>query len=79
VRWCGEPFDSETPGADEECDESEHGHDRAERCEHGATDGTLSCPGCGMLVSEFLSSAFDWLAARDGEVIECGDYHANNK
>lgn len=41
-----------------------HGPDP--ECRHEATDGTVPCP-CGVRVDRFLSDAYDWLAARDGE------------
>ncbi len=35
-------------------------------CDHEGTDGTVDCPECNTKVSEFLSAAYDWLAANDG-------------
>lgn len=40
-------------------------------CECGATDGTVDCPH--HTVSDMLSSAFDYLAERDGEEFDLDD------
>lgn len=47
-------------------------------CDHDSTDGTVPCKECGVPAGDFLASAFDWLEARDGEVIECDDYNAED-
>jgi hypothetical protein len=35
--------------------------DRSMPCDHGGTDGTVSCDDCGMSVAEFIASARDYL------------------
>jgi hypothetical protein len=41
-------------------------------CECGRTDGTVDCPH--KRASDMIAAAFDFLAERDGEVIESADY-----
>ena len=41
-------------------------------CECGRTDGTVDCEH--QAVSDMLSSAFDYLSEREGEVFELSDY-----
>lgn len=72
--YCGEAFDADTPGADEDCDENDDGHDRPDGCQHDGTDGTVDCK-CGLKAGDFIASAFDWLDAHDGETTECDDYN----
>jgi hypothetical protein len=39
------------------------GHSKV-RCEHSRTDGTVTCPDCGLTASDFISAAAEWLDAR---------------
>lgn len=41
-------------------------------CDCGETDGTVKCPHKG--VDEMLSSAYNYLAELDGQVLEIGEY-----
>lgn len=36
-------------------------------CRHEGTDGTVDCKACGATVQEFLTAAYDWLDAHDGD------------
>jgi hypothetical protein len=64
--------DSEYPGG--ECPECCGPVEPLKVCDHDGTDGTVDCRACGVTASALLASAYDWLAARDGEEIECSDY-----
>ncbi len=35
-------------------------------CQHEHTDGTISCPTCGVSVDDFVAAAADWLVDNDG-------------
>lgn len=35
-------------------------------CDHAGTDGTVTCPACKATASEFISAAWDYLAAHSG-------------
>ncbi len=37
-----------------------------ERCQHRGTDGTVTCPDCGLKASDFIGAAIDWLDKHDG-------------
>lgn len=39
-------------------------------CDHEGTDGTVTCPDCGLTASDFISAAADWLADNDGAEAE---------
>ena len=43
-------------------------------CWHLYTDGTVDCPDCGVGVSEFITSARDWLKSHDGVTAEDPGY-----
>lgn len=34
------------------------------RCQHSGTDGTITCPDCGITASDFISAAAEWLDER---------------
>lgn len=33
-------------------------------CQHDGTDGTVTCPACGITASDFISAAAEWLDER---------------
>ena len=44
------------------------------RCEHEGTDGTVTCPACGMTATEFITAASEWLDENDGATTEDPGY-----
>lgn len=53
------------------------GNLKEEKCDHNGTDGTIDCDKCGCKVSTFLSAAFDYLAAHDGDEFDVDDCYAD--
>lgn len=43
-------------------------------CKHDGTDGTVSCPECGLSASEFIEAARQWLGDNDGAEAEDPGY-----
>jgi hypothetical protein len=46
----------------------------AVHCEHAGTDGTVTCPGCGLTATEFISAAANWLDENEGATAEDPGY-----
>jgi transcription elongation factor Elf1 len=46
-------------------------------CPHQSTDGTVTCRDCGTTASMFISTAWDWLDAHDGEEFEYNNDECN--
>lgn len=89
-RFCFDLYDAETgesvafvqsdwnyPSLAQSCGWSLREVNKQRECEHGGTDGTIDCPECNTKVTEFLSAAYDWLAANDGSTFEVHDYGNN--
>lgn len=47
---------------------------RESPCDHHSTDGTVTCRGCGLTATDFISVAYDWLVANDGVTVEDPGY-----
>jgi hypothetical protein len=48
----------------------------APECEHNHTDGTVTCPDCGVRAGDFIAAAGDWLREHDGAKAEDPGYFA---
>lgn len=46
-------------------------------CEHRATDGTVPCPDCGLIASDFIGAARQWMDENDGAEVEDIGYFDN--
>jgi hypothetical protein len=46
----------------------------AAQCDHTRTDGTVTCPDCGLTATDFIVAASDWLANNDGATAEDPGY-----
>lgn len=49
-------------------------HDDPVPCDHDGTDGTVTCPTCGMTAGEFIGAAADWLTDHDGATADDPGY-----
>lgn len=72
---CGYPLypielDNEDPARPDKCPECGGHCSPLKLCRHEATDGTVDCKECGTKTSTFLPSAYDWLAAHDGDEVD---------
>lgn len=47
---------------------------KSDMCDHKQTDGTIDCPDCGALASEFISLSFDYLYSIIGATIDDHGY-----
>ncbi len=43
-------------------------------CNHDGTDGTVTCPDCGMTTTDFISAAREWLDENQGAEVEDPGY-----
>ena len=60
----------QAPGEDEDGNELP----APPHCDHAGTDGTVTCPGCGLTATEFITAAGEWLDANDGATAEDPGY-----
>ena len=43
-------------------------------CSHDGTDGTVTCPGCGLTATTFINAAREWIDDHDGESFDDPGY-----
>jgi hypothetical protein len=48
-----------------------------EQCDHSGTDGTITCPECGLTPTDFISAASEWLYENEGIIADDPGYFAD--